>query len=66
MLVIDVFYIDIGFRKKLGKVAKLSKSSSSPSAPARTIKPVFREKLRNTGFSLTCMKQFKLHFCSRV
>ena len=27
---------------------------------------VFREKRRNTGFSVTYRKQFQLHFCSSV
>lgn len=40
--------------------------ASSPSAPARSLKSVFREKHRNTGFFLIYPKQFELQFCSRV
>ena len=34
--------------------------------PARSLKPVFRGKHRNTGFFVTYPQQFKPHFCSSV
>ena len=53
-------------KKEHGMAPKPRAEGSSPSAPAKTIKPVFREKHRNTGFSLTYSKQFKPQFCSSV
>ena len=40
------------------------KSNSSPSAPAKSLKPVFREKHRNTGFFLTLLSGFNCNFYS--